>query len=109
MTIPSTSTLTVTQLGSRIGARIDGVRLTGDLDAAMGLLGIDVHSHARWIDEEKNLSVDVESVTKLIASRRSARARKDWVESDRLLDQLAALGVAVKDNKDGTTTWELKR
>ena len=23
--------------------------------------------------------------------------------------QLAALGVAIKDNKDGTTTWELKR
>jgi alpha-ketoglutarate-dependent sulfate ester dioxygenase len=34
MTIPSTSTLSVTQLGSRIGARIDGVRLAGDLDAA---------------------------------------------------------------------------
>src|SRR6201987_4376414 len=34
MTIPSTSTLTVTQLGSRIGARVDGVRLAGDLDAA---------------------------------------------------------------------------
>ena len=33
MTIPSTSPLTVTQLGSRIGARIDGVRLAGDLDA----------------------------------------------------------------------------
>ena len=26
-------TITVTQLGSRIGARIDGVELTGDLDA----------------------------------------------------------------------------
>jgi len=34
MTIPSTSTLAVTQLGGRIGARIDGVRLAGDLDAA---------------------------------------------------------------------------
>ena len=33
MTAPSTSTLTVTQLCSRIGARIDGVRLAGDLDA----------------------------------------------------------------------------
>jgi len=34
MTI-STPTLAVTQLGSRIGARIDGVALAGDLDAAM--------------------------------------------------------------------------
>jgi len=32
--IPAVSTLTVTQLGSRIGARIDGVALAGDLDAA---------------------------------------------------------------------------
>jgi alpha-ketoglutarate-dependent taurine dioxygenase len=34
MTVSSTSTLTVTQLGSRIGARVDGIRLAGDLDAA---------------------------------------------------------------------------
>ena len=32
MTAPSTSTLTVTQLGSRIGARLDGVQLAGYLD-----------------------------------------------------------------------------
>src|SRR6201995_577316 len=31
---PSASTLTVTQLGSRIGARIDGIELAGDLDSA---------------------------------------------------------------------------
>ena len=30
-------------------------------------------------------------------------------QSDRLRDELAALGVAVKDNKDGTTSWEFKR
>src|SRR6202161_1133436 len=33
MTASSTSTLTVTKLCSRIGARIDGVQLSGDLDA----------------------------------------------------------------------------
>ena len=42
----------------------------------------------------------------LIARRGAARAAKDWKESDRLRDELAALGVAVKDNKDGTTDWE---
>ncbi len=34
-----------------------------------------------------------------------ARAAKDWAASDRARDALAAMGVAVKDNKDGTTTW----
>lgn len=33
MTIPASTPLTVTKLGSRIGARVDGVRLGGDLNA----------------------------------------------------------------------------
>ena len=44
------------------------------------------------------------------SSRPNRRARaQDWAESDRLRDELAALGVAIKDNKDGGTTWEIKR
>jgi cysteinyl-tRNA synthetase len=49
--------------------------------------------------------LDVAAVEALIAERKAARSAKNWAESDRLRDALAALGVAVKDNKDGTTTW----
>ena len=45
----------------------------------------------------------------LITTRLTARAAKNWAESDRIRDELAAMGVALKDNKDGTTTWEVKR
>ncbi|HEY8566456.1 MAG TPA: cysteine--tRNA ligase [Beijerinckiaceae bacterium] len=45
----------------------------------------------------------------LIAARRDARAARDFAASDRIRDELAALGVVLKDNKDGTTTWELAR
>ncbi len=45
----------------------------------------------------------------LIAKRRTARAAKNWIESDRLRDELIRMGVAIKDNADGTTTWEIKR
>jgi cysteinyl-tRNA synthetase len=45
----------------------------------------------------------------LIDHRKAARAAKNWAEADRLRDELASLGVAIKDNKDGTTTWEPKR
>ena len=48
-------------------------------------------------------------IEELIAERAQARAARDWAESDRLRDELAALGVAIKDNKDGTTNWEPKR
>ncbi|WP_262028571.1 cysteine--tRNA ligase [Microvirga sp. Mcv34] len=48
-------------------------------------------------------------VEALIAARKDARAAKNWAESDRIRDELAALNVVVKDNKDGTTTWEVAR
>jgi cysteinyl-tRNA synthetase len=45
----------------------------------------------------------------MITARAAARAAKNWAESDRIRDELAAMGVVVKDNKDGTTTWEVAR
>ena len=53
-------------------------------------------------------AVDRGAVERLVAERVAARAAKNWAESDRLRDALAAIGVAVKDSKDGTT-WEVKR
>jgi cysteinyl-tRNA synthetase len=44
-----------------------------------------------------------------IARRNAARVAKNFAEADKIRDELAALGVAIKDNKDGTTTWEPKR
>jgi cysteinyl-tRNA synthetase len=44
----------------------------------------------------------------LIAERNVARARKDFKESDRIRNELAAMGVVLKDSKEGTT-WEIAR
>jgi cysteinyl-tRNA synthetase len=79
------------------------------LAGALELLGVDLRSYARWVEGETRMAVDVEHVSALIAARLAARAAKNWAESDRLRDELAAMGVALKDNKDGTTTWEVKR
>jgi cysteinyl-tRNA synthetase len=52
-------------------------------------------------------------VKELIAARTAARARKDFKESDRIRDELAAMGVVLKDGKDAdgkpVTTWEIAR
>ena len=39
--------------------------------------------------------------------RATAKANKDWATSDKIRDNLSALGIAVKDGKDGAT-WEMK-
>jgi cysteinyl-tRNA synthetase len=56
----------------------------------------------------KAIDVRKDVVDALIADRTAARARKDFAESDRIRDQLAAMGVAIKDSKEGTT-WEIAR
>jgi cysteinyl-tRNA synthetase len=53
-------------------------------------------------------SVNTDIVETLIANRSAARARRDFRESDRIRDELAAMGVIVKDSKEGTT-WEIAR
>ncbi len=64
------------------------------------------------IGPDGNYSADPDTqkrIEELIPLRAAARAARNWAESDRLRDELTALGVAIKDNKDGTTSWEPKR
>ena len=47
-------------------------------------------------------------VIALLAKRNAARKAKNFAESDRIRDELAAMGVVLQDSKDGTT-WEVAR
>lgn len=60
------------------------------------------------------VSVDEEKVARLIAARLAARKGKDFKESDRLRDELSAMGIALKDSKNPDTgeietAWEISR
>jgi len=50
----------------------------------------------------------LEGVMQLVLdARKKAREEKNWAESDRIRDTLAAFGIAVKDTKEGAT-WTLE-
>ncbi len=58
--------------------------------------------------------IDVSVIEEQIAARLEARKMKDWAESDRIRDELAEMGIQLKDAKDPetgelATTWEVKR
>ena len=46
-------------------------------------------------------------VDMLLEQRQAAKAAKDWATSDKIRNELQALGVEIKDGKDGAT-WKLK-
>ena len=69
------------------------------------LLGLRDEAESGNADRENAYSGAVDLLLEL---RANAKAAKDWATSDRIRDQLAALGFEVKDTKDGAT-WRLAK
>jgi len=81
------------------------------LAGSLGILGIELRSGSSYVSPLRRTligAVEQQKIESLIADRTAARARKDFKESDRIRDELAAMGVAIKDSKEGTT-WEVAR
>jgi cysteinyl-tRNA synthetase len=95
--------------GLRNSAASGNERDRNQFAASLRLLGFLSESAAEWSGRKQRASgLDEKQVDALIADRAAARARKDFKESDRIRDELAAMGVVVKDSKEGTT-WEIAR
>jgi len=81
----------------------------GSLKASAQLIGLLQQAAAQWANfRPASIAIDENKVTSLIAARNAARQAKNFRESDRLRDELAKMGVVVKDTKEGTT-WEIAR
>jgi cysteinyl-tRNA synthetase len=81
----------------------------GSLKASAQLMGLLQQTAAQWANfRPASIAIDEDKVTVLIAARNAARQAKNFSESDRIRDELAKMGVVVKDTKDGTT-WEIAR
>jgi cysteinyl-tRNA synthetase len=82
-----------------------------DLEAGAMLLGLDLGAFAA---ARNRPAMDAALVEGRIAERLSARRMKDFATSDRIRDELLAMGVQIKDGKDlvtgePVTTWEARR
>jgi cysteinyl-tRNA synthetase len=74
-----------------------------ELKSALNLLGLS------GVAKTKTIKVSREKIVRLVEDRLVARHTKNWAESDRIRDELAAMGIEIKDHKDGTTSWEVKK
>jgi cysteinyl-tRNA synthetase len=95
--------------GLRNSAASGNERDRSEFAGSLRFLGFLSQSVAEWKDRKQQASgLDAKQIDGLIADRTAARARKDFKESDRIRDELAAMGVVIKDSKEGTT-WEIAR
>jgi cysteinyl-tRNA synthetase len=79
------------------------------LKAGLELLGLaDAHFAPNNARRRAPTNFDSGKINALVETRNAARKAKDFKESDRIRDELGAMGVVLKDSKDGTT-WEIAR
>jgi cysteinyl-tRNA synthetase len=71
-------------------------------------LDVEIMKDGRVILIRGNKAVITQRIEALIVARTAARKTRNFAESDRIRDELLAMGVVLKDSKDGTT-WELAR
>jgi cysteinyl-tRNA synthetase len=85
------------------------IELKRTLRASGMLVGLMAQSRRKFMQAyPRRTIVDEAKVVSLIEARKQARNAKNFTESDRIRDELAAMGVVLKDSKDGTT-WEIAR
>jgi len=80
--------------------------LAARLKVLAGVLGVLQLEPDAFLQAGAAGKVDAAEVEALIAARLAAGAEKSWGESDRIRDQLTAMGVVLEDGKGGTT-WRL--
>ncbi len=90
-----------------VNAAIDGTETlsAADLELLQNMMNTFVFDVLGLLDETKADAKGhvVDGLMKLILEIRSeARAKKDWATSDKIRDNLKAIGIEIKDGKDGT-------
>jgi len=87
----------------------DQVRAVLNLRAALEFLGLyELGSTTDLLRQDVRDRVLDAQVNLLVEARNAARKAKNFKEADRIRDELAAMGVVLKDSKEGTT-WEIAR
>jgi cysteinyl-tRNA synthetase len=79
-----------------------------EFKAAANFLGLLTRKESDW-DALKLRMTNEAAIAAAIMERRVAKAARDFKKADEIRDELLAQGIVLKDNADGTTSWEVKR
>ncbi|QNI03104.1 cysteine--tRNA ligase [Halomonas sp. SH5A2] len=79
--------------------------LAVELKQMGGVLGLLQQSPEAFLkgSQQQNLALSESAINEKIAQRQAAKANKDFAQADAIRDELAALGIILKDSREGTT------
>ncbi|WP_432720601.1 cysteine--tRNA ligase [Jeongeupia wiesaeckerbachi] len=85
--------------------RQQSAQLSGELKALAAVLGLLERDPQAFLQGQGGDAGEwtADKVEAAIAARKAARVAKNWAESDRLRDELAAAGIVIEDGPQGTS------
>jgi cysteinyl-tRNA synthetase len=98
------------------GERLKASALAAELRQLGSVLGLLEHAPDKWLATASTLAegsqstvgnLDPAAIDRRVAARIEARRQRNWAESDRIRDELAAAGIVLEDDAAGTT-WRRK-
>ena len=83
-------------------------RLAGELKRMAGVLGLLQQTPQTFLKgAQQQVALSEEEIEAKIAERQAAKGSKDFARADAIRDELAALGIILKDSREGTT-WVIE-
>lgn len=83
-------------------------RLAGELQRLAGVLGLLQQTPQAFLKgAQHSMALSESEIEARIAERQAAKANKDFARADAIRDELAALGIVLKDSREGTT-WVIE-
>ncbi len=83
-------------------------RLAGELKRLAGVLGLLQQVPETFLKgAQQQVALSEEEIEAKIAERHDAKTSKDFARADAIRDELAALGIVLKDSREGTT-WVIE-
>jgi cysteinyl-tRNA synthetase len=83
-------------------------RLAGELQRLAGVLGLLQQTPQAFLKgAQHSMALSEGEIEARIAERQAAKANKDFARADAIRDELAALGIVLKDSREGTT-WVIE-
>ncbi|WP_404377916.1 cysteine--tRNA ligase [Vreelandella aquamarina] len=83
-------------------------RLAGELKRLAGVLGLLQQTPQTFLKgTQQQVALSEAEIEAKIAERQAAKANKDFAQADAIRDELAALGIVLKDSREGTT-WVIE-
>ncbi len=77
-----------------------------------GIFGLFTSDPSDFLERQKRIGLKSSALSEseiqsFLEQRKKARSSKDFKRADEIRQELAAKGVQIKDNPDGTTSWEI--